>query len=119
MQDASLTYALTSTATVATIGPFADVFNEVGALMFVMGMLGGLTAHMGIKLPMSSAWRPAFVGGLIGFGLGVIAPPLLDAMLDVKLTGDGSSRGLAAVTYLVGILHERILFYLREAKPSV
>jgi hypothetical protein len=119
MQDPTPAYTFTAAIGVAAIGPFADVFNEIGALMFVMGLLGGLTAHMGIKLPIASAWRPALVGGLIGFGLGVIAPPLLDAMLDVNLTGDGSSRGLAAVTYLVGILHERILFYLREAKPSV
>jgi len=112
MQHSGTVLAGASAAASVTIGPFAEVFNEAGLLMFVMGLLGGLTGHLGIKLQIKTAWRPAIVGGLIGFGLGVVAPPLLKAFLEVDLLADTTARGLAAVTYIVGMMHERILAYV-------
>lgn len=106
--------AIMAALSVAAVGPFAQVFDELGLLLFVMGLLGGITGHFSVKLPLKTAWVPALVGGLLGFGLGIIAPPLLKGALSVDIVADGSPRGLAAVAYVVGIAHERVLTYLRE-----
>lgn len=110
---------VTQFAAVTVIGPFAEVFDQMGLLLFVMGALGGLTAHFAVRLPFKTAFWPALVGGLLGFGLALVAPPILKSMLGVELMIEGgSARGMAACAYLVGVLHERVLKWLRGDTPN-
>lgn len=109
----------TAAVTIATIGPLAEVFDQLGALLFIFGVLGGITGHLSLKLPLASIWRPALLGGVLGFCMGVIAPPIIKGMLGVDLiVNDGSSRGMAGIAYVIGVIHERILAYLRGDVPD-
>lgn len=117
VQSFAQAQALITTMAVATIGPFAEVFNELGLLMFTMGALGGLTGHFSLRLPFRHAVYPGLLGGVLGFSLGFVSPPILAATLDVELIVEGGSvRGLAAASFLLGVFHERVLAWFRDDK---
>lgn len=114
--------ALASAAgvTVATpaAGPIAQVFNETGALMAIMGALGGVVGMLAIQAP-GWSWklllRRALYGAGLAFGLRVLAPPIISSVLQIEIGPDAqATEGLAASAFLLGVLQERVSDFINR-----
>lgn len=105
--------ALASSAGVTVAaGPIGQVFNETGALMAIMGALGGVVGMLAVQGP-GWSWllllRRALYGAGLAFGLRVLAPPIISSVLQIEIGPDAqATEGLAASAFLLGFLQERV-----------
>lgn len=120
MQDVTQTDVAVFGTLVAllTSGPLAEVFGQLGLLMALMGALGGATRAIAIKVPWVEVIRPTLLGALLAFGLGVIAPPILERVAGIVATPDTPAiQMLAASSYLIGFMQIRVIALLEKGKP--
>lgn len=107
--------ALVGAATAPVVaGPLQTVFDELGLTLAIMGTIGGAVHALALQLPWKRVSRPMILGGLLGFGLGVAAPLILQGMFGWEGGFGGSTQALAAAAFLIGLLQERVLEYLRK-----
>ena len=116
--SANLAFTLATGASGAAVSyavsePLMQVFNGTGLVMALMGALGGATFALVDRAKLRDGVRQAILGGLLAFGLGVIAPVLLGRIIGAEFTGQAATvQGLGAVAYLVGFAQERVASWL-------
>lgn len=99
-------------------GPLSEVFGQLGLMMALMGALGGATRAIAIKVPWSEVIRPTLLGALLAFGLGVIAPPVIERVAGIVPAPDTPAIPmLAASSFLIGFMQIRVISLLEKGKP--
>lgn len=89
---------------------YAEVFNQRAAITTIMGTLGGATRALFLKTKWQETIRVVVLGGLVAFGVGVLAPTLLpDWIKGVPEEASLSIGILASSSYLIGIIAITIL----------
>lgn len=98
-------------------GPLAEVFGQLGLLMALMGAFGGATRAIALKMPWSQVARPTILGALLAFGLGVLAPPIMERVIGIVPAPDTPAIPmLAAAAYLIGFMQGRVVGFLEKGK---
>lgn len=98
---------------------FAEVFNQRAAITTIMGSLGGTTRALFLKTDWRETIRVVVIGGLVAFGVGVLAPTLLPEWIKVPEESSLSIGILASSSYMVGILAITIMEkFTSEAKSD-
>jgi hypothetical protein len=92
----------------------------MGLVMAVMGSLGGLTFVLALQAPFREALGSVALGSLLGFGVGVFAPPFLKSSVGVEIGPvDGGVETLAAAAFVLGLAQERVLHLFIKPKPQI
>lgn len=92
----------------------AQVFNDVGLLMLIMGAVGGALNGM---LIVGVKWRPFMrsiaIGALLSFGCGVFAVPLVASWMGVEVEGE-TIPYMGGAAFLIGLMQERVTAFLQR-----
>ncbi len=113
----ALAAAVGSVLAVGATGPLVTVFNELGLVMAIMGGLGGLAFALAIKAPWRAVIHPAMMGSMLGFGIGILGPLIVEWQTGVEVGPVGGSvETLAAIAFLLGFIQERIIHFARPTK---
>lgn len=106
--------AVSAAASVAIAGPLAEVFNELGLTLAIMGGLGGLTRGLAIWPPMREVARGVALGVLFGFGFGVTGPEIVHRVTGLEVAvGAHSIPALAAAAFSIGFLQDFLVSWFR------
>ena len=98
---------------------FAEVFNQRAAITTIMGTLGGTTRALFLKTDWRETIRVVVIGGLVAFGVGVLAPTLLPEWIKVPEDSGLGTGILTSSSYLIGILAVTIMEkFTSEVKAS-
>jgi len=82
-----------------------EVFNQRAGILTFMGMLGGSVRAVVLKTTWREGIRVVFVGGAVAFGIGVIAPVIMEPWIG-KLPENmaGALGTLTAASFLIGLV---------------
>lgn len=81
------------------------VFNERGALMVAFGALGGAVRSAALKTTWREGLRVVFIGAATAFGVGVLAPFLLEPWIGELPQGMSGALGtLCAAAFILGLI---------------
>lgn len=101
-------------AAAATAGPLNEVFNELGLVLALMGGFGGITRGLAIRLEWREITRGVALGGLFGFGFGVLSPDIIHRLFDVAIEpGTPAIPAMAAAAFIMGFLQDVIIAWSR------
>lgn len=107
--------AFGAVAAAATAGPLTEVFNELGLVLAIMGCVGGVTRGLAIRLAWREIIRGIVLGGLFGFGFGVIAPDIVNRMFNVVVEpGTPAIPAMAAAAFIVGFMQDVVIGWLSK-----
>jgi hypothetical protein len=85
--------------------PWAEIFNERSSLLAFFGALGGAVRSATLKTTWRESLRVIFVGGSTSFGVGTLAPYLLQPWIGDIPDGVGTALGtLCAAAFIVGLI---------------
>lgn len=89
---------------------FNEVFNERGAVLALFGALGGSVRAAVLKTTWREGLRVIFVGGVVSFGVGVLAPTLMKPWIgDIPNGMSGAIGTLTAASFLIGLVSVTIV----------
>ena len=84
---------------------FSDIFNEQGAVLAVLGAMGGMVRALALRTTWREGLRVTIVGGFLAFGVGMLAPLLLRPWIGEIPDGLSSTFGVvSASAFIVGLL---------------
>ena len=85
---------------------FTEVFNQRAAILTFFGMLGGSVRATVLKTTWKEGFRVIFVGGAVSFGIGVLAPVIMQPWFgDIPDGMVGGALGtLTAASFLTGLV---------------
>lgn len=105
-------------AAVGASGPLYSIFSEMGAVMAIMGAMGGGLHAMRHDVSWGTAAKTILSGSVLAFGAGVWAVPLVSRFVGVELmTAPNTIPAMAGGAFFLGFLQERILTAL-SGKPK-
>ena len=83
-----------------------EVFNQRSLILTFFGALGGSVRATVLKTTWKEGIRVIFVGGVVAFGVGSIAPSLLSYWLGTDLPSNvaGTLGTLTASSFLIGLV---------------
>jgi hypothetical protein len=85
--------------------PFAEIFNQKGAVLAVFGALGGSVRAAVLKTGWRESVRVIFVGSAVAFGVGMFGPRMMEPVFGSYLDTSSSSIGaLTASAFLLGLI---------------
>lgn len=117
--DATVGLVIAASVGVASAGPLLQVFNEMGAVLAIMGAGGGGLRALWLSVPIRQAVRPVLIGGMVGFGTGILGVPVVEKLTGIEIDPTQDMvRILAAVSFVLGYSHERVLALLDRAPPD-
>lgn len=106
---AATAIALGSVATQSN-GAFAQVFNETGLIVALLGALGGLFYVLAIDTPWSESVRPILMGATLAFGVGAFGPEIITKVFGIDIPKDVPLVELKAATaFLIGASQEWLI----------
>lgn len=109
-QTSAVTAAVGAVVAAATAGPLAQVFNELGLLLAVMGAAGGLVSGLYPWRGAGVLLRSVVLGAVLAFGIGAASPYLLGEVLSIDLSRAGNSvMMLSAGAFLIGWFQDALL----------
>lgn len=83
----------------------SEVFNQRAAILTFFGMLGGSVRAAVLKTSWREGLRVIFVGGAVSFGVGVIAPVVMQPWIGEIPEGMAGALGtLTAASFLTGLV---------------
>ncbi|WP_226780379.1 hypothetical protein [Oceaniglobus trochenteri] len=86
-------------------GPWAEIFNQRGALIAFFGGLGGAVRSAALKTTWRESLRVVFVGSATSFGVGTLAPYLLKPWVgDLPEGIHGALGTICAAAFLTGLI---------------
>jgi RsiW-degrading membrane proteinase PrsW (M82 family) len=100
------------------VGPLSLVFDETAILMAVMGACGGALLALTRRAPWRVFIRPALIGALMSFGLGILAVPIISRLLGLDIGEDQFSEYLAGASFIVGFAQERVEAFILSGKEK-
>lgn len=107
--------AFGAVAAAATAGPLTEVFNELGLVLALMGGFGGVTRGLAIRLAWREIVRGVILGGLFGFGFGVVSPDIVHRLFDVAIEpGTPAIPAMAAGAFIVGFMQDVVIDWLSK-----
>jgi hypothetical protein len=84
---------------------FAEVFNQRAGILTFFGMLGGSVRAAVLKTTWREGVRVVFVGGAVAFGVGILAPVLMQPWIgDIPNEMVGALGTLTAASFLIGLV---------------
>ena len=84
---------------------FNDIFNEQGAVLAVLGAMGGMVRALALRTTWREGLRVTFIGSLLAFGVGVLSPVILRPWIGDIPDGLNSTFGvISASAFIVGLL---------------
>lgn len=111
----SLALAFGTAIAAASAGPLAEVFNELGLVFALMGGFGGVTRGLAIRLVWREITRGVALGGLFGFGFGVVSPQIVERLFDVGIEpGTPAIPSMAAAAFIIGFMQDVIIAWAKE-----
>jgi len=82
-----------------------EVFNERAGILTFMGMLGGSVRAVVLKTTWREGIRVVFVGGAVAFGIGVVAPVIMEPWIgELPENMAGALGTLTAASFLIGLV---------------
>jgi hypothetical protein len=98
---------------------FTEVFNQKAAVLTFFGALGGCVRAAVLKTTWLEGLRVVFVGGAVSFGVGVVAPLLLEPWFGEMPEGmSGAISTLTAASFLIGLVSVTIVERLISGKGN-
>jgi hypothetical protein len=100
-----------------------EVFNQRAGILTFMGMLGGSVRAVVLKTTWREGIRVVFVGGAVAFGIGVVAPVIMEPWIgELPENMAGALGTLTAASFLIGLvavtLVERFISGPKEGKEN-
>ena len=84
---------------------FLEVFNQRAGILTFMGMLGGSVRAVVLKTTWREGIRVVFVGGAVAFGIGVVAPVIMEPWIgELPENMAGALGTLTAASFLIGLV---------------
>lgn len=122
MAQNTATFIVGATAAATAAGPLAEVFDEMGLVMALLGALGGSLRFIvstrtsrrvrGVLSATAELVSSMFIGAGLAFGLGGLPVDLILAAVNLDVAPDDpGTKFLAAVAFLIGLAQERFLTY--------
>lgn len=82
-----------------------EVFNQRAGILTFMGMLGGSVRAVVLKTTWREGIRVVFVGGAVAFGIGVVAPVIMEPWIgELPENMAGALGTLTAASFLIGLV---------------
>ena len=82
-----------------------EVFNQRAGILTFMGMLGGSVRAVVLKTTWREGIRVVFVGGAVAFGIGVLAPVIMEPWIgELPENMAGALGTLTAASFLIGLV---------------
>jgi hypothetical protein len=82
-----------------------EVFNQRAGILTFMGMLGGSVRAVVLKTTWREGVRVVFVGGAVAFGIGVVAPVIMEPWIgELPENMAGALGTLTAASFLIGLV---------------
>jgi len=82
-----------------------EVFNQRAGILTFMGMLGGSVRAVVLKTTWREGFRVVFVGGAVAFGIGVVAPVIMEPWIgELPENMAGALGTLTAASFLIGLV---------------
>jgi hypothetical protein len=83
----------------------SDVFNQRAAILTFFGALGGSVRATVLKTSWREGLRVIFVGGAVAFGVGILAPVLMQPWIgDIPEGMTGAMGTITAASFLIGLV---------------
>lgn len=98
-------------------GELNDIFNERGLVLGVLGALGGAVRSAALKTTWREGVRVIFIGGVLAFGVGALAPYLLRGWIGDLPEELAQTLGIiGAAAFLTGLMGVTIIERLIDAR---
>jgi hypothetical protein len=82
-----------------------EVFNQRAGILTFMGMLGGSVRAVVLETTWREGIRVVFVGGAVAFGIGVVAPVIMEPWIgELPENMAGALGTLTAASFLIGLV---------------
>lgn len=96
-----------------------EIFNARGALLAFFGALGGAVRSAALKTGWKESLRVIFVGGATSFGVGTLAPFLMQPWIGEIPEGMHGALGtLCAAAFLTGLVAVTVIERWIEKQPE-
>ncbi len=84
---------------------FNDIFNEQGAVLAVLGAMGGMVRALALRTTWREGLRVTIIGSLLAFGVGVLSPVILRPWIGEIPDGLNATFGvISASAFIIGLL---------------
>lgn len=98
-------------------GEFNEIFNERGLVLGVLGALGAAVRTASLKTTWREGIRVIFIGAILAFGVGSIAPYLLRGWIGDLPEDLAQTLGVVgAAAFLTGLMGVTIIERLIDAR---
>lgn len=98
-------------------GEINDIFNERGLVLGILGALGGAVRSAALKTTWREGLRVVFIGGILAFGVGALAPYLLRSWIGDLPEELSKTLGIiGAAAFLTGLMGVTIIERLIDAR---
>lgn len=96
-----------------------EVFNQRAGILTFFGALGGSVRAAVLKTTWKEGLRVVFVGGAVSFGIGVLAPVILQPWIGELPDGMAGALGtLTAAAFLTGLVAVTLVERLIDGDPK-
>lgn len=92
----AVAFAAAGGAAAVVGGPLMQVFNEMALVMAITGALGGACRSMALHQSFKDTVGSALFGALIAFGVGLMAPKIVEKAIDIEIGPDTFSAPMLA-----------------------
>lgn len=92
----AVAFAAAGGAAAVVGGPLMQVFNEMALVMAITGAAGGVCRSMALHQPFKDVFGSAIFGALLAFGVGLMAPKIVEKVIGIEIGPDTTSVPMLA-----------------------